>query len=239
VFTEVNRVRGGEELGVSVQLVDSTAISFSIAERVLKVGDKHSNVENPTDMFAKVVHEYGIHVGRFISGLRSGSYISAYGNYDYLDFEEGLASVFEQVIKGKLEKPSPQNLGHYVHIGLAKGLDGMMLRDFRSVFEIAWRYRLLMNIKPGQPITVDMIEDTKRKTYDYTIKRIFRGTPSYMRGVVFPKDLTYLRGRLKATEYLNDNVHDDETFEALFLAKYDPTNEIHSKVVAKSIGVIR
>ncbi len=233
VFEEVNQLRGGEAFGVTVELVDGTSIAFSIKDRKLKVGDKHANIQTPEKMFGRVVHEYGVHVGRFINGLKDGNYASATGHAGYIQFEEGLASVFEQIANGKTEKLGRKNLDHYINIGLALGLDRLALRDFRDVFEICWRFRTLMRTKPDSELTDVLIEEEKKYTYDRTVKRIFRGTPCDLPGVVYTKDLAYLPGRIKATKFLESHAGDDQSFDMLFAGKVDPTIELQARVVAK------
>lgn len=113
--------------------------------------------------------------------------------------------------------------------------------DFRSTFEAAWRYRLLMKIQDGREVTDEMIAKEKDTTYTALV-RIFRGTPTNMSELYpdipplsFNKDLAYLNGRMLAMNHIAELyvTRDEEGLMRLFTAKYDPTIHEQQEIVKK------
>ncbi|MBC7746538.1 DUF1704 domain-containing protein [Pedobacter sp.] len=228
------------ESGVRVLLdQDATALSWESPLMAVKVGAKRAPIKTEEDLFEKVLHELRVHGGRAISGLKSSLPVLGTGLYteterpDYLTFEEGLATTVEEVVSSKEPKWDGIKIGHYLNIALAK--DG---RDFRSVFETSWRYRLLMGLKDDAEVTDEMIKKSQASAYTGCI-RIFRGTQTDLSDsfdiapMTFNKDLAYLEGRVLAMGHLAElySNNDTEGLDRLFLAKYDPTNPVQDAIV--------
>ncbi len=215
-------------------MTDKSSYAYLPDVKEMQIGTNHIPIDTPLEMLASVVHEYGVHVGRNLAGEDSGVFVSATGHYDYLDFEDGLATVCEQIIENRQAELTHVNLRHYINIGFAEGLGADGPKDFRDVFEVAWRMRALASPKEDTVITDKDVQQAKSLAYQNDVRRLFRGTTADIPGVVYTKDLVYVRGRIKATLHLAEHAGDGDEFERLFSAKYDPTIELQDRVVRKS-----
>ena len=220
--------------GVTVKLVENkTALSWESPEMAVVVGGKRAPIATSDQLFRKVLHEFGVHGQRSINGLKTKLPVLGMGLFtdtprpDYLTFEEGLATTVEEMNGNDAPEWTAAKLGHYINISLAE-----QGADFRTVFETAWRYRLLAKLKNNQEVTQEMINKEQRMTYGSCV-RIFRGTQPDMAdrqpGVVpltFNKDLAYLEGRVLAMRHLESLYanQDVDGVTRLFAGKYDPTN---------------
>lgn len=158
---------------------------------------------------------------------------------DYLTFEEGLATTVEEMIGDTVPKWTAAKLGHYINISLAE-----QGADFRTVFETAWRYRLLGKLKDNQEVTQEMIDKEQRMAYGSCV-RIFRGTQPDMADrqpgvalLTFNKDLAYLEGRVLAMRHLESLYANQDVDGAtrLFAGKYDPTNPEQRELMMRALA---
>ncbi|MDO4781571.1 MAG: DUF1704 domain-containing protein [Candidatus Saccharibacteria bacterium] len=236
----------GHESGVTVRLVEGkTALSWESPEMAVLVGSRRAPITNKDELFRKVLHEFGVHGQRSINGLKTDLPVLGTGLFtdterpDYLTFEEGLATTVEEMIGDTVPEWTALKLGHYINISLAE-----QGADFRTVFETAWRYRLLSKLDDSAEVTESMIDKAKRTAYNACV-RIFRGTQPDMAeqtGVGTPpltynKDLAYLEGRVLAMRHLSGLYHQKDTdgIARLFAGKYDPTNVAQDNIVRQAV----
>ena len=210
----------------------------------VKVGLKRKIITDKQKLIGLVLHEYAVHGQRAVNGLKSGAPVLGVGVFaggDYLTYEEGLATILQAAIQHDDPKWGPEKLGHYIHVALAE-----QGNDFRSVFEKAWRYRLLMKIKEGEEATEEMIAKEKESAYT-SVVRIFRGTPVDVAQrrpdvqaapLTFNKDLAYLGGQMRALIDLRrlHETDDQEGFMLRFAGKYDPLIPEQAALVARAQG---
>ncbi|MBF1023923.1 MAG: DUF1704 domain-containing protein, partial [Candidatus Nanogingivalaceae bacterium] len=235
VFQAVIKLRDPDHTsGITVKLVEGkTALSWESPEMAVVVGGKRAPIKTSDELFRKVLHEFGVHGQRSINGLKTKLPVLGMGLFtdtprpDYLTFEEGLATTVEEMIGDTVPKWTVTKLGHYINISLAE-----QGADFRTVFETAWRYRLLAKLKNNQEVTQEMINKEQRMAYGSCV-RIFRGTQPDMADsrpgvapLTFNKDLAYLEGRVLAMRHLESLYanQDVDGVTRLFAGKYDPTN---------------
>lgn len=188
---------------------------------------------------AKVLlHENGVHVERRKQGDELGDpLLSGTGLARYLDAEEGFAKILEEIFEGETKEAGVQ---YYLGLGLARGVDGQP-RDFRDVFEVDWRRRVIEKYmaKP-EKFTGKTVEDAKNAAYNAMV-RIFRGTPCNIPGMVYTKDQAYFVGNQKMWRYFSTIAQLPEgerrkAFQFLFKAKFDPTDELHKRLVEKAVA---
>lgn len=212
---------------------EASALSWESPLMAVKVGGKRAPIRTAEELFHKFLHEGKGHGGRAINGLKTGLPVLGTGLYtntpraDYLTFEEGFCTTIEEAVSGSEPRWSGANMGHYINIALAS--EG---GDFRSVFETAWRYRLLMKLEDEQDVGEKMIEKEQKLAYTALV-RIFRGTPTALQErhpdtttpLTFNKDLAYLNGRVLAMNHISElyQGRDEDGLMQLFQAKYDPT----------------
>lgn len=235
VFQAVIKLRDPDHTsGVTVKLVEGkTALSWESPEMAVVVGGKRVPIATSDQLFRKVLHEFGVHGQRSINGLKTKLPVLGMGLFtdtprpDYLTFEEGLATTVEEMNGNDAPEWTTAKLGHYINISLAE-----QGADFRTVFETAWRYRLLGKLENDEEVTQEMINKEQRMAYGSCV-RIFRGTQPDMADrqpgvapLTFNKDLAYLEGRVLAMRHLESlYAHQDvDGVTRLFAGKYDPTN---------------
>ena len=235
VFQAVTKLRDPDHTsGVTVKLVEGkTALSWESPEMAVVVGGKRAPIKTSDELFRKVLHEFGVHGQRSINGLKTKLPVLGMGLFtdtprpDYLTFEEGLATTVEEMNGNDAPEWTTAKLGHYINISLAE-----QGADFRTVFETAWRYRLLGKLENDEEVTQEMINKEQRMAYGSCV-RIFRGTQPDMADsqpgvapLTFNKDLAYLEGRVLAMRHLESLYanQDVDGVTRLFAGKYDPTN---------------
>lgn len=222
----------------------ATALSWETPLMSVKVGGMRSPIKSPEIMLGKIYHEYLVHGGRAVAGLQTSLPVLGTGLYteadtgeltDYLTFEEGLASLCEIAPLPEGDRGwSSSNMERYMAINLA--YEG---KDFRQIYEVAWRVRVLMNAKNGTDVSE--VDIAKAQSLSYaSVVRIFRGTPMDMprsaadgtpRILTFNKDLVYLKGKLQMIEYWKRVDKDPEKLDILFKAKFDPLNKRQLELV--------
>ena len=237
----INRDDPDHEHGVQVEVKPgANALSWNANMRAVRVGENRTPFKNPEALYQKVLHEYAVHGGRSLNGFKTGLPIMGTGVYtkddegkwsSYGVFEEGFATLVEASVADKKPGWTVVNLAKPLGIALAE--QGY---DFRSVYELTWRYAALMNAKKAKgedraTIDDELIKKSQDTAYRQTL-RIFRGnqldlaeygidnTPT-----TYNKDLSYFTGRMKAMDYLVKLHEQGDTagLDGLLEAKIDPT----------------
>lgn len=214
---------------------NQSALSWNGAKRAIIVGAKRAPIKSPKVMFGKIVHELLVHGQRAVRGEKIHPILSIglFDNGSYLDFEEGLATILEAISQGKVLTWDMSNLGLYINIALAdKGA------SFDDIYEINWRLRALELMDKGKYSEENVLVQ-KRNAFNQVV-RVFRGTPMAPEfnqdGVLlfYAKDLAYLRGKMKAIEYLNGEClkKGGIDLDKVLSIKFDPTNEEHVGMLA-------
>ena len=248
VFQKVIAMRDPDgSSGVSAELIEGkTALSWESPEMAVHVGSKRAPIRNKEELFRKVLHEFGVHGQRAINGLKTKLPVLGTGLFtdtkrpDYLTYEEGLATTIEETIGDAVPVWTAAKFGHYINLSIAES--GV---DYRSVFETAWRYRLLSSLKPDQEVTTAMIDKAKSAAYT-ACNRIFRGTQPDLREktgldikpLVFSKDAAYLSGRVLVMEHLKElhEAGDVAGVKRLFAGKFDPTNPVQADIMERALA---
>ena len=231
LMVEYNRLTGADTRGITVEMIDGSSLDFEPTIPGYQVGRDHKPIKSPLKMFARLVHEGKWHGQGFDSGMQSGLVVAGTGQYGYIWFEESAASRAEMFIEDEPDQYDYTNLGHYIHAGLAEGADGQPPRTMREVFEIAWRYRLLMSLKNGERIDDKKYDSMRSTTYDRVLNRIFAGTPANMPGVAFHKNLAYLGGGVDSLAWYKAHVGDRQAFREAFASKSNLNNQDHLAAV--------
>ena len=247
VFQAVTKLRDPDHTsGVTVKLVEGkTALSWESPEMAVVVGGKRAPIATSDQLFRKVLHEFGVHGQRSINGLKTKLPVLGMGLFtdtprpDYLTFEEGLATTVEEMNGNDAPEWTTAKLGHYINISLAE-----QGADFRTVFETAWRYRLLGKLENDEEVTQEMINKEQRMAYGSCV-RIFRGTQPDIADrqpgvapLTFNKDLAYLEGRVLAMRHLESLYanQDVDGVTRLFAGKYDPTNPKQQELMTGALA---
>jgi len=205
------------------------------SEKTTVIGTERA-LSDHIDAAKVLLHENGVHVERRKQGDELGDpLLSGTGLARYLDAEEGFAKILEEIFEGKTKEAGVQ---YYLGLGLARGLDGQP-RDFRDVFEVDWRRRIVEKyVANPSKFTNKTVESAKNTAYNAAV-RIFRGTPCNIPGMVYTKDQAYFIGNQKMWGYFSDiaQLPTDErkrAFQFLFKAKFDPTDELQRRLVEKA-----
>lgn len=223
---------GGKELGWRADIAkNSSALAISSHQRVAEVGE-HRKALPGSELKAKMLHEVGVHALRSITAEKAGWLSAAYGQDGYLAFEEALATAMEDAYNGKFVD---HGVNYYLIAGLAYGLDGHNPRDFREVHEVMWRMNALSNPN-GDNISDDIITKAKTRAFNNCL-RMFRGTRTTDKGVIYSKDLAYFAGQELAWGEL-DKVETQADLDLLLAGKLDITRDDHLDI-AKAILAAR
>lgn len=206
---------GASYLGWRAEVVPNSSALSTIAEKKLvEVGASRKEITGNI-LKRKVIHEIGVHALRSINALKSGWLSAAYGQKDYLPFEEGLATAMEDALGGQFKD---HGIDYYLIAGLAYGLDDHSPRNMREVFEIMWRVKALDTKKS---LENDSIKKLQSEAFDQCF-RMFRGTDTKTKGLVYLKDLAYFNGQELAWSILSQ-IYTEEDFNLLFAGKLDLT----------------
>ncbi len=229
------------EHGVQVEVKPgANALSWNSNVRAVRVGENRTPFKKPEALYQKVLHEYAVHGGRSLNGFETGLPIMGTGVYtkdnegkwsSYGVFEEGFATLVEASVADKKPGWTVVNLAKPLGIALAE--QGY---DFRSVYELTWRYAALMNAKKAKgedqaTISDELIEKSQNTAYRQAL-RIFRGNQLDLAEhgidnvpVTYNKDLNYFTGRMKAMDYMVELHQQNNTagLDRLLKAKIDPT----------------
>lgn len=207
-------------------------------------------VDSPQKLFGKIMHELLGHGGRTMDGLASKVPMTGFGifsefrdggNPDYLSFEEGLLILLESIACDELDQQlasqwRSENVRYYIAIAAAE-LEG---RNTAEIYEMTWRYSVLMDLKTGEKLTPEKIEKAKAATARANV-RFKRSLPVDMPAgyehMTYHKDMAYAFGRIKAIPLLQQLYErgDIESLRNLFKTHTDPTNP-YQKVIAEKAG---
>lgn len=143
------------EHGVQVEVKPgANALSWNSNVRAVRVGENRTPFKKPEALYQKVLHEYAVHGGRSLNGFETGLPIMGTGVYtkdnegkwsSYGVFEEGFATLVEASVADKKPGWTVVNLAKPLGIALAE--QGY---DFRSVYELTWRYAALIERQESQ-----------------------------------------------------------------------------------------
>lgn len=245
LFEMLHELRDPEnKSGISVVInKTSSQLAWDTPTMSIQIGAKRLPITDKITMVAKMIHEYGVHAGRAVNGLRTDLPVLGTGVYsdadqneksDYLTFEEGFASLSEIAIDGSFSRWKPLHLSRY--LAAASSYDGL---SFRQAFEINWRARVLMELKPGQEPTDALINKEKKQAH-ISVIRLRRGSPTHLEEhpvLTFNKDLAYLTGKVDGLKYLASIGDDKEALRRLFKGKFDPTNHRQNELANQYIHV--
>ncbi len=214
--TVVDKI-GGTGLGWIVEVAkDSSALSTSAHQKKILVGENR-RPSNGAELRTRSIHEVGIHALRSIIAERAGWLSAAYGHEDYLPFEEAMATALEDAYNGEFVE---HGVDYYLIAGFGYGLDAHEPRNLRQVYEIMWRLNFL-NKKDGSRGETEAVLKAKTKAFRACM-RMFRGTSTKDKGVMYLKDLAYFNGQELAWSFL-DTVQTQEDLGLAFAGKLDLT----------------
>lgn len=209
---------------------DVTSMKMSMEEKTISMPTERKPLTYE-EFAPKVVHET-LHITRGWNG----SYISRsaeHGLPDYLDAEEGLMSYGEEFISGK-RQGNVTYVERYIGVGSMTGSLDSREKDFKDVYAIMWRTRLLLEnterLACGEDVTKADVSKSKEDSL-MNAQRLFRGGDGKTPGLGWTKDKSYYEGTAKLTSFLStfpakfgmENIH------WLFAAKFDPTNDKHNQ----------
>lgn len=211
-----------------------TNVDTSQKEKTIYIGSERQEAK-AEKMRGLVAHEVGVHVWRRILGEQTPNpLLWNTGLADYYPNEEGLAVVVEQALNNEAEVTGEQ---HYQNISLSLGLDGKP-REFREVYEIEWRRRVVDLLAQGKPVDNEAI--TKQQSIGYNnVTRIRRGLPTEIAGIAFTKDLAYYNGNVAMWQYLEKELLPVEEFKKLLIGKFDPTRVDHRQIQVAALSQSR
>lgn len=215
---------GGKELGWRADIAkNSSALAISAHQRLAEVGERRKPLVG-SELKAKVLHEVGVHALRSVNAEKANWLSAAYGQDGYLAFEEALATAMEDAYKGEFVD---HGVNYYLIAGLAYGDDDHEPRNFREVYEIMWRTNAL-SAKGHESIADDEVKAAKARAFNNCL-RMFRGTRTTDKGVIYSKDLAYFVGQELAWEEL-DKVHTQSDLDLLLAGKLDITRDDHRNI---------
>jgi hypothetical protein len=207
-----------------------TSLNTSQADRRVYVGSKRAEIKGD-ELRGLILHEVGVHVYRRVLGEATGNpLLGGKGLSGYYNTEEGLGKFVEQALK---EEYKPAGIQYYVLTGLSLGLDGNP-RDFRQLFEIEWRQRVVEKLAAGESLNPAIVNKASSAAY-IAVTRIRRGMPTDVPGATFTKDLAYYNGSMAIWKFLEEKLLSPEEFMTILTGKHDPTRADHRELVHKSI----
>lgn len=232
LFTDVHAMYDPDNTsGISVSIHEGSAqLAWDTPSMSIRIGANRAPITSPDDMYAKIIHEYIIHAGRAVEGLKTELPILGTGVYsaadkgeesDYLTFEEGFASLAEIAVDDSFSGWKPLHISRYLAVMSAYGG-----ADFRQAFEVNWRARVVMAVASGEDVDEALIRKEKKQA-SLSVTRVYRGTPTHVETdqvLTFNKDLAYLKGKLTALRFLERVGDDKAEIRRVMRAKIDPNN---------------
>lgn len=238
--------------GISIDRVEDTGVlSWNTPTLSVRVGvaERKVTVDSPEKAFGKILHELVMwHGGRVLKGLQTAARVLGFGVYseydegerpDYLTVEEGSAALTEAVVGGDItDKPEEsQWKAGKLHLYANTALASLEQRSTREIFELTWRYSVLMEADDGQDLTPDAINKIKREvamSFERYERSVSEDLPVEVGRIGFHKDLGYVNGRVIATKIFEDMArrNDVESFRNMQAVKIDPTNRRQRKLAA-------
>lgn len=165
-----------------------------------------------------IAHEIGTHVTRRANGERSKLLLLGIGLDRYEPAEEGIATMREQSLSGKMADFS--GIDGMLSIGLSLGIDGTP-RNFRQTYDILEKYYVFKNLSLGKDPS-EALTKAQDSAWNRSV-RTFRGTDCKTPGVCFTKDIIYRNGSIGIWDLIKNP---DEMLK-FNIGKYDPTNKRH------------
>lgn len=223
IFKEALDKLKSENFEVVIEKSSKTGISVDQEKMQVKIPE--SREVTLKKLQTLIAHEIGTHVERRLNGERSKLMILGLGLDRYEKGEEGIATMREQSIGGKVKDFSGQEA--HLAISLAAGLDGEP-RDFRKVFEILKKHFLLKQLVSGK----EFDEANKKAENDAWMRciRTFRGSNCQTPGACFTKDIIYREGNIGVWDVIGKNPEEMTRFN---VGKYDPTNPRHLWILSQ------
>lgn len=201
-----------------VEVSNRTAIDVKQDTRQVRVPTTREM--GPTKLKKRTIHEIGTHVLRRVLGNESIIKILGAGLDRYEVGEEGVTTMREQAIGGKVDTFA--GLAYHLPISLAQGLDGEK-RDFREVYDIMVKYFALKEVLPSEDAEEE--EEKKESPQEKAWKnclRAFRGTNCKTPGIAFTKDIIYREGNIKVWY---KTAEDPGVLRQASIGKYDPAQD--------------
>lgn len=216
-------------------VVDKKKQTPATAANFQKISLPPNLKRNASQLQRLMLHEQEVHARRGFNGKKTGLKILQNGTAEYADVEEGLGVLFEAAHSGTFEGPATSRAEErYITAGLALGLFGPE-RDARQTHEILWRILAVKSSKDGA-IDEDA-ELAAKKASMVHIENAFRGTPTTMRGVIYPKLKVYYEGLVKNCRLFENYEGDfNDLIDELMIGKYDHTNPTEKALVLDLIN---
>lgn len=238
IFRQSLDAVGATEKGWDV-IIDPGLDFFRVMQREKRVGVPAEKRESFSTAAPFIVHEIGTHVaralGKQLAPGQKNLMLLRIGLDRYIQGEEGVATMREQAVRGKIDQYAGEKGGHFAS-SLVYGLDGQP-RDFRDTYRIMEKFhqfRLMEDmLKSGKELDEDGLEQLRTKTqtesWNRTV-RTFRGADGKTPGVCSNQGLSYRKGNIGA--YLRMKKSPDEMYR-LQVGKYNPLTERHIDALDK------
>ncbi len=231
VFEEVlNWLSHHDDPGFSdwkVDISEGTSTAVNTDEKTIIVAKNKPPVSRK-QLKLLVTHEILTHVKRSVNGYKKGKLLGT-GLPDYIDAEEGLATLSEKAVAGDYSEKDPV---HYHLIAFALGsLNGKQMTR-GELFMVARAEAILAESKKEKEVDYQKIEDKCWKK----VARYYRGSKGEDNAdgtqAIFTKDIAYYQGYIKVVGFINEKLaagHSiDDIHDYLTQGKFDPTNPSHT-----------
>jgi len=200
-------------------------LSVSGSSKKINVGENRRDA-SLSELEGLFAHEVLVHALRCVNGSKIDEKLGS-GLPGYLDLEEGLGTLAEYAVTGKLPE---KNIDRYVDIAFALGkLDGQP-KTRKEVLDYARSRECARLISKGESLTEKALEQIESKIKTH-VNRIFRGTTGDEHGGIFTKDIVYHKGFSTVYKFVKEKIEQgippQEIFRYLLLGKFDPTNQLH------------
>lgn len=220
-----------------------TMISVIAAKKIIDIPDGRQPVKDKEEILRLAMHEIGVHVKRAVSGYKLDDEMMATGVPEYIEFEEGLAAIYEYLSTGAIPYKMKDR---YIDIALATGaIDGYRLSR-EELIRLGISREESRAITLGEPVNHEEIS----KDIQNRVSRIFRGgngqpirneTGEIITQPVFSKDLVYYKGFIEAYDFLVEKINSgyplDKLLDYLMSGKFDPTNQLHTDYIEERHGI--
>lgn len=206
--------------GWRVELANTTDMKVIAIDRLIKISNKRGPFTRQ-EVIDLIGHELGVHFLRSISGEDKRLRLLRLGLPGYYDDEEGLGRVMGMSLARKYRGSGGE---HYISAGFAY----FEHKNFREVYELNWRIKLLQLLEDDEKPTEEKILQAKNYAVRNT-RRIFRGTDE----LPWFKDLSYYNGANDVWQYL-ETINGDDLQLALFLQGKVSISKRHQRVMLEA-----
>lgn len=226
---------GGLKAGGWKAVVDKKKQTPATSPNLKKISLPANLSRNAAQLLRLTMHEQEVHARRAFNGDATGYKVLQNGTADYADVEEGLGVLFEAAISGSFAGPATARAEErYIAAGIATGLFGPA-RDARQTHEILWRILAVKSHPTGEISNENVLAAKKASTVH--IENAFRGTPTTMPGVIYPKLKVYYEGLVKNCRLFEEYEGDmNELLDEVLAGKYDHTSPKEKELVFELIG---